>query len=135
METSNPINTKNFPECPKGILKDDFERILKVHSKILENNSQPIPHVRELGEVVHMSPQKFRILFQKIFNQSYYQFYKQQRLEYAKALLQENKFSVVQIAYKVGFCHSQNFARAFIKYAGMTAKEYRVTFSDRTIKS
>lgn len=112
-------------KCPKGILLEDFEKIMAVHELILKDYSKPIPHVNELVDIVNMSPQKFRGLFRKIFSKNYYEYYQEIRLEHAKQLLAQNKFTVVQISYKVGFTYSQNFARAFAKYTGMTAKEFK----------
>lgn len=116
-------------KCPHGILNKDFEKIIEVHKSILSDYSKPIPNVKDLSEITHMSSQKFRLLFQKIFQDSYYQYYHKIRLEYAKSLLINNDFTIVQIAYKIGFYHSQNFARAFSKYSGMTAKEFRKKYS------
>jgi AraC-like DNA-binding protein len=119
----------NSIKCPHGVLNKDFEKIIEVHERIMSDYSKPIPSVKDLSETTNMSSQKFRLLFQKIFQNSYYQYYHQIRLEYAKSLLIENEFTIVQIAYKIGFYHSQNFARAFLKYTGMTAKEFRNIYS------
>lgn len=116
-------------KCPHGVLNDDFNKIIEVHEIIMNDYSKPIPNVKDLTEITNMSSQKFRILFQKIFQNNYYQYYHQLRLERAKSLLLENEFTIVQIAYKIGFYHSQNFARAFLKYSGMTAKEFRNKYS------
>lgn len=116
-------------KCPHGILNKDFEKIIMVHKSILSDYSKPIPNVNDLGEITNMSSQKFRLLFQKIFHDSYYQYYHKIKLEYAKSLLINNDFTIIQVAYKIGFYHSQNFARAFLKYSGMTAKEFRKKYS------
>jgi AraC-like DNA-binding protein len=111
--------------CPTGVSKTDFDNVINLHYEIVKNQSRAIPSAGEVAKKINMSPQKFRNLFQKIFNANYYVFYQEMRLEHAKVLLKDNEFSIVQIAYKVGFNYSQNFARAFHKYTGMTAKTYR----------
>lgn len=121
-------------KCPNGILNKDFEKIIEVHKCILSDYSKPIPNVKDLSEITHMSSQKFRLLFQKIFQDSYYQYYHKIKLEYAKSLLINNDFTIVQIAYKIGFYHYQNFARAFSKYSGTTAKEFRKKYSGQEKK-
>lgn len=121
----------NTIQCPHGVLNEDFKRIIEVHEIIMGDFSKPVPNVKDLGEITNMSSQKFRMLFQKIFHNSYYKYYHEIRFEYAKSLLIANEFSIVQIAYKIGFYHSQNFARAFLKHTGMTAKEFRIKYSSQ----
>lgn len=47
------------------------------------------------------------------------------RIKQAKKLLANKNFSVIDVAFEVGFNNRQNFAVAFKKYTGTTPTEYR----------
>ena len=48
-----------------------------------------------------------------------------QRLEAAKCLLQYEALCILNIAWSVGFTHPESFARAFKRYEGCTATQFR----------
>ncbi len=47
------------------------------------------------------------------------------RRELAIAYARENRFSINQIAYLVGFSEPTNFTRAFRRWTGLSPKDYR----------
>ncbi|MBC8060043.1 MAG: helix-turn-helix transcriptional regulator, partial [Clostridiaceae bacterium] len=47
------------------------------------------------------------------------------RVNKAKELLMDSKFSIKDVSDKVGFINYNTFSRVFKKYAGVSAKQYR----------
>jgi AraC-like DNA-binding protein len=115
----------SLPTCPLNILKGDYEKIIEAHQAIMSNLSMPMPTIAQLASQANMSPSKFRNLFLQMYGMSIYQYHLNARIELAKTLLISNQYSIVQIAYKVGFNRSQSFAKAFLAHTGQTATEYK----------
>ncbi len=111
--------------CPANVFYNDYEMMLKVHEIIVSDLSRPMPTIKVLANSVAMSQTKFRNLFFAIYGITIYQYHLNARMEYAKMLLQDNRYSIVQIAYKTGFIRSQSFAKIFQKRYGITASEFR----------
>ena len=57
------------------------------------------------------------------------------RLEAAKRLLRHEDLSVLKIAWSVGYAYPESFARAFKRYMGVSASEYRAQMLRRTVKT
>ncbi|WP_457653554.1 helix-turn-helix domain-containing protein [Rhodocaloribacter sp.] len=57
------------------------------------------------------------------------------RMEAAKRLLHHEHLSILQIAWSVGYTYPESFARAFKRYTGQTASEYRKKVLRRTVKT
>jgi transcriptional regulator GlxA family with amidase domain len=115
--------------CPTHVFIEDYEKVIKIHEIIMSDLSNPMPTINILASRIAMSNTKFRSLFIAIFGVTIYHYHLSARMELSKELLVSNRHSIVQIAYKVGFNRSQSFAKAFLKYAGQTASEYKLTHS------
>ncbi|AXE20475.1 hypothetical protein DR864_23415 [Runella rosea] len=122
-----------LPVCPPNVLKGDYAKIIEAHQAIMANLSMPMPTIAELARTSNMSPSKFRKLFLQIYGNSVYQYHLNARLELAKELLLSNQYSIVQIAYKVGFSRSQSFAKAFLAHTGQTATDYKKDILYKTL--
>jgi len=99
----------------------DAERIA---SMIGQDFSRPIPGVEEVAKRMNMSVptlhrhlQKEHTSYQKIKNDC--------RYKAAVACLQQEAYTVDQIANLLGYSDTSTFYRAFKKWAGMTPMEYR----------
>lgn len=118
-------NCLTLPPCPRTVLTGDYEKMIDVHNAIMSDLSMPMPTIVQLADRANMSTSKFRKLFIEIFGTSIYHYHLGARMELAKRLLVSNQFTIVQIAYKVGFNRSQSFAKAFLAYTGQTASQYK----------
>lgn len=117
-----------IPQCPSHVFFNDYEMMLKIHEIIVSDLSKPIPPIKVLASSVAMSQTKFRNLFFTIYGTTIYQYHLNLRMELAKKLLLDNRYSIVQIAYKTGFIRSQSFAKVFQKRFGITASAFRAEY-------
>ncbi len=113
--------------CGKRILartdKDDIQTIYKVKEQMLEHLKTP-PVIKELAVSASLSPTKLKRLFKQIFGNSIFNYYQEFRMKEAALLLKEEKLSVSDVGYKLGFTNLSHFSRVFAAHTGMKPKQY-----------
>jgi len=101
----------------------DIQAIYKVKEQILEYLAIP-PVINELAVSAGMSPSKLKRLFRQIFGNSIFSYYQKFRMLEAAHLLKEEKLSVSDVGYKLGFTNLSHFSRVFDDHLGMKPKQY-----------
>lgn len=101
----------------------DVETIYKVREKLLEHLEIP-PVIGKLAADSGMSPTKLKRLFRQIFGDSIFSYYQTFRIKEAAFLLKENKYSVSEVGYKLGFTNLSHFSKIFKEHNGMNPKQY-----------
>nr|WP_307835674.1 AraC family transcriptional regulator [Elizabethkingia sp. ASV34] len=101
----------------------DIETIYKIRTLIIEDLGKP-PIIIELSVLAGMSPTKLKRLFSQIFGNSIFSYYQDLRMKEAAILLKENKYSVSEVGYRLGFTNLGHFSRIFKQHIGMSPKKY-----------
>lgn len=117
-ELSNPlhISTKN---------KTSYEESIQDAKKyILEHLNEKLT-VKNIANVIHMSPSHFSRVFKHQTGFSPYDFVLVSRLNRAKDYLQKTDMSISQIAYETGFNSESNFIYFFTKNTGFSPSKFR----------
>lgn len=104
----------------------DIETIYKVKENILERLDIP-PVINELSVYAGMSPTKLKRLFRQIFGNSIFNYYQEYRMQEAARLLKEEKLSVSDTGYRLGFTNLSHFSRIFTEHIGMKPKQYSLS--------
>ena len=81
--------------------------------------------IRELADLVHMSPSHFAAVFKNTMGTSPIEMLIQTRLTQATDLLRHSNFPVKHIAAVCGFGSSQYFARLLLKRRGLSPRDFR----------
>ncbi|MCR8635429.1 helix-turn-helix transcriptional regulator [Paenibacillus radicis (ex Xue et al. 2023)] len=81
-----------------------------------------------LGEVLNFHPVYIARCMQKEFGCSPFEYLMRYRLEQAKLLLLQTDLPVARIAENVGFNQPSYFSSSFVKYEGLTPRDYRRSF-------
>ena len=81
--------------------------------------------LKEIANVVEISPHYFTSLFKQSTGLSAYQFVIHRRMERAKQLLKRQDLSLVEVSLQVGFQSQSHFTNVFRKCTGMTPRVYR----------
>lgn len=81
--------------------------------------------VTSLAEGVNFSAAYLCVLFKQVTGQTINQFITQTRLQKAKDMLKDVKYSVEEICYYVGYLSTSYFSRLFKQNVGLTPSEYR----------
>ena len=79
----------------------------------------------EVSELVYMNPSYFSTLFKKETGISFSDYLTERRMEAAKRLLRESRYSVREIAERVGYVETAYFSRLFKKQVGLKPSQYR----------
>jgi AraC-like DNA-binding protein len=101
----------------------DIQTIYKVKGQMLEHLETP-PVINELAICANMSPSKLKRVFKQIFGNSIFSYYQEFRMKEAARLLKEEKLSVSDVGYQMGFTNLSHFSRVFKEHIGMKPKQY-----------
>jgi AraC-like DNA-binding protein len=101
----------------------DVQTIYKVKEQMLEHPETP-PIINELAVCANMSPSKLKRLFKQIFGNSIFSYYQEYRMKEAARLLKEERLSVTEVGYQLGFTNLSHFSRVFEEHIGMKPKQY-----------
>ncbi|MCQ6558752.1 AraC family transcriptional regulator [Paenibacillus mendelii] len=112
----------------EGVWKDDFGRphIVRVIQYMYKHYSDPID-IKDLAELVHLSPNYLRVQFKRATGKTILEFLNQLRIEKAKALLLERKYTVTEIGEMVGIKDIHYFSKLFKRMEGLSPKFYAHT--------
>ena len=94
-------------ESTDGLSKHHLRQVTEYISDNLDRNFR----LAELAAIACMSPNYFSSLFKQSTGYAPHQYVIRHRIERAKQLLLEEKFTIVDIAYSLGFAHQSNFRR------------------------
>jgi AraC-like DNA-binding protein len=81
--------------------------------------------VERLAKVTHFSVDYFSKMFKKVTGESPAKHVSKRRIIKSKELLCEDVVQIDEIAYRLGFCDSSHFIKAFKKAEGLTPAEFR----------
>jgi AraC-like DNA-binding protein len=101
----------------------DIQTIYKVKEQMLEHLETP-PVIKDLAVGANMSPSKLKRLFKQIFGDSIFSYYQEFRMKDAARLLKEEKLSVSDVGYQLGFINLSHFSKVFKEHIGMKPKQY-----------
>jgi len=101
----------------------DIKSIYKVRDKIISSLNKPST-VFELKQIAGMNELKMRKLFTQVFGMGIYDYYQHFRMKEASRLLREEKLSVSEVGYQMGFENLSHFTRVFEKHIGRKPKKY-----------
>lgn len=71
-----------------------------------------------------MSESKLNRVFRQIFGNSIYNYYQNLRVNEAAYLIKEEKLSVSEAGYRLGFTNLSHFTRIFERHLGLKPKKY-----------
>jgi AraC-like DNA-binding protein len=101
----------------------DIQTIYQIKEQILRQLETP-PVINDLAKNARMSPTKLKRLFRQIFGDSIFSYYQAFRMKEAARLLKEEKLSVSEVGYLLGFANLSHFSRVFEKQIGVKPKRF-----------
>lgn len=105
------------------------ETILDDYFNSQQSLHQGIPSVQFLSEQLHISPGYLSDLLRSLIGQNAQQYIHLKLVEKAKEKLSTTDLSVGEIAYELGFEHSQSFSKLFKNKTSQSPLEFRASFS------
>jgi AraC-like DNA-binding protein len=101
----------------------DIQIIYKIKEQMLQHIETP-PVIKTLALSAGMSPSKLKRVFSQVFGNSIFNYYQGFRLKEAARLLKEEKLSVSDVGYRLGFTNLSHFSRVFEKHIGIKPKKF-----------
>ena len=88
-----------------------------------------LPTVQDIAQAINVSPNYLSSLLKVLTGQSTQQHIHDKLIEKAKEKLSMNKLSISEIAYELGFEHSQSFSKLFKTKTSLSPMEFRQSFN------
>ena len=108
---------------------DRLEKLLVVYFSSDDIVSKGLPTVQHIAESLHVSQSYLSGLLKVLTGQSTQQHIHNKLIEKAKEKLSTTELSVSEIAYELGFEHSQSFSKLFKTKTNLTPMEFRQSFN------
>ncbi|WP_420152564.1 helix-turn-helix domain-containing protein [Siphonobacter sp.] len=116
----------------KSVNHDVLQRVETILDEYFEKGQplhQGIPTVQFLSEHLHISPGYLSDLLRSLIGQNAQQYIRYKLIEKAKEKLSTTQLNVSEIAYELGFEHSQSFSKLFKSKTNLSPLEFRATFN------
>lgn len=95
-----------------------FPDALRHILELMRSNLEEPIHLDELAAFVGMSRRQIERMFQTYLDTTPYRYYLELRLTYAKRLLQQSSYSIINISVACGFLSTSHFSHCFKNYFG-----------------
>jgi len=105
------------------------EAILEDYYNSRQSLHKGVPTVQFLSEQLHLSPGYLSDLLRSLIGQNAQQYIHLKLVEKAKEKLSATGLSISEIAYELGFEHSQSFSKLFKSKTKMSPIAFRSTFN------
>lgn len=105
------------------LAESDIKSIYKVRNKLISSLHKPST-IPELKQIAGMNELKMRHIFTQVFGMGIYDYYQYLRMKEAARLLREEKLSVSEAGYQLGFENLSHFSRVFERHIGIKPKKY-----------
>lgn len=101
----------------------DIQTIYKIRALILSDLAHP-PQLAALVNESNMSLSKLQRLFKQVFGRTVFNYYQEFRMKEAARLLKEERLSVSEVGYYLGFTNLSHFSKTFETHIGVKPKKY-----------
>lgn len=91
-------------------------------------SAKGLPTVQYFAERLHLSPKYLSTMLKTLTGQTAQQFIHDKLIDLAKEQLSATHLSVSEIAYHLGFEHTQSFSKLFKSKTSLTPLEFRKSF-------
>ncbi|MBE6333074.1 MAG: helix-turn-helix transcriptional regulator [Bacteroidales bacterium] len=105
-------------------LSNDEELMARVISLINSNMQSEDFNVAKLCDLMCIDQKQLYRKLKHLTGETPVGFIRKQRMKRAAALLSQDRFSVSEVMYQVGFSSASYFIKSFAKEYGMTPKEF-----------
>ncbi len=107
----------------QGLNIADIKMLYQVKERLLDN-LEKAPSIAELSKFSGVSETKLKRLFNQVFGKSIFQYFQNFRMQEAARLLREERLSVSEVGYQLGFSNLGHFTKVFEEVIGVKPKRY-----------
>ena len=125
IEQNIRIGTLTSVPNEETTLTNDEELMERVVSLINSNMQSEEFNVTKLCDLLCMDQKQLYRKLKQLTGETPVSFIRKQRLQRAAVLLKQDRFTVSEVMYQVGFCSASYFTKSFTKEYGVSPKEYK----------
>lgn len=103
-----------------------FETLLADYLDVEDSSRSELPTVAWFAEQLHLSPNYFGDLVKRETGISPQEYIQQRIIERAKSLLMDERMSISQVAYTLGYKYPHHLSRVFKRVTGVSPSEYKL---------
>ena len=104
--------------------KEDFQKIIQVHDRI-RDHAETFVTIYALSQEFSIGEQKLKAGFQKLYQQTIWDYANQVRMNRAAVLLKDPEKSIAEISALTGYQSQAAFRKMFKKWSGTTPGRFR----------
>ncbi len=101
----------------------DITMLYQVKERLLDNLEEA-PSIAELAKFSGVSETKLKTIFKQAFGKTIFQYFQNFRMQEAARLLSEERLSVSEVGYQLGFSNLGHFSKVFEEVIGVKPKRY-----------
>ncbi len=106
------------------VIKEDLAAIISSQSALLDRITEIFPGISSLASEACMSETRYKSLFKKITGLSPNSFFLNNKLSFAKQMLENGQHTVGEVAVHFNFANASHFAELFKTSFGVAPKEH-----------
>ena len=125
IEQNTRIETLTSVSHEELALTNDEELMERIVSLINSNMQSEEFNVTKLCNLLCMDQKQLYRKLKQLTGETPVSFIRKQRLQRAAVLLKQNRFTVSEVMYQVGFNSASYFTKSFMKEFGISPKEYK----------
>lgn len=110
-------NSEALDHEEKELSRNEYAGIQRVEEHIRENFRETIT-IAELAPIAGLNTSKLKQSFKKVYCITIFKYITRLRMERAKELIRDERLSVSEASYQIGYKNPQHFTVAFKKYYG-----------------
>lgn len=118
------VSDAPMPTPPTQLSSREIEQLQRVRARLAVAYEAP-PRIADLAAEVGSNPSKLMRGFKLLFGETVADCALRQRMETAHRLLTEERLSVSEVAYRVGYQHHSSFTYAFTRHFGTPPRALR----------
>lgn len=113
----------------KAVNNEMLQRLEDLLEDHFSHSNQGLPTVQHLAEGLNVSPSYLSDMLRSLIGQNAQQYIHHKLIEKAKERLSTTELTVSEVAYELGFEHSQSFSKLFKTKTNLSPSEFRRTFN------
>lgn len=108
----------------RPVHQDDLRGLFLAAARLRNPLAPSVPEIVELATIAGMSPTKFKVTFRQIFGAPPIRYFREIRMQYARAELISHRQTASEISYSLGYSHPSKFTSAFKKHFGVLPSSF-----------
>jgi len=119
----------DIEQCPFLVDEENIKRIRQAKEIMISRMAEP-PTLTQLSDEIRLPIKKLKEGFKQVYGDSVYSFLFDYKMDYARKMLETNKYNVNEVGLKIGYSTASHFITAFKKKYGTTPKKYLMSLAN-----